>query len=161
MPILRATARQRGLVPRRWPEPGGGDRETPPRRSRHFREAPSRVCVVPASHRPGLSSSRIWEAQPGVQVTLSRAADRAARRNGAALYIKSYCAASAVREAADPEGQRAQLNDQIVQLVLRQVGAHDVPVRPILLAVETEDLAAAARDQTLHPGRESALHRDA
>src|SRR6266513_2805481 len=32
-----------------------------------------------------------------------------------------------MREAADPEGQRAQLDDQIMQFATRQIGLDDIP----------------------------------
>ena len=63
-------------------------------------------------------------------------------------------------EAADPEGQRAQFDDQVVQFAARQVRPDDVPARPVLLGVVAEDLAAPAGNQPLHPGGEDVRHRD-
>src|SRR5260370_22957858 len=61
-----------------------------------------------------------------------------------------------MREAADAEGQQAQLDDQVVQFVARQVAPDALPARPVLLAVIAEDLAAPPRNHPL-PARGAAL----
>ena len=65
-----------------------------------------------------------------------------------------------MREAADAEGQRAQLDDQIVQFAARQVGFDHVPARPILLGVIAEELTATPRHEPLDAGRKRVRDRD-
>src|SRR5438105_8578434 len=65
-----------------------------------------------------------------------------------------------MREAADAERQRAQLDDQVVQFVARQIGSDDVPARPVLLGVIAEDLPAPPGNQPLHARGEGVRHGD-
>src|SRR5262249_61804757 len=65
----------------------------------------------------------------------------------------------AMGKAADPQGQRAHLDDQIVQLALRHMSADHVPAEPIRLGVITEDLTAPAGDQPLNPRGKGVGHR--
>src|ERR1700693_612750 len=65
-----------------------------------------------------------------------------------------------MREAADPERQRAQLDDKVVQFAARQIGLDHIPARPVFLGVIAEELPAPARDQALHPGGKGVRHRD-
>src|ERR1700750_2953900 len=65
-----------------------------------------------------------------------------------------------VDKAADAERQRAQLDDQVVQLALRQMRVDDIPARPVGLRVIAEDLPAAAGDQSLHARGKAVWHRD-
>src|ERR1700719_3229630 len=56
----------------------------------------------------------------------------------------------AVGIVADAERDRAQLDDEVVDLRFGHVGGDDVPVRPVRLGIETEDLTAPTGDQALH-----------
>src|SRR3712207_6911781 len=49
-------------------------------------------------------------------------------------------------EGADAGGRRAQLDDEVGHLRLRDEGLHDVPAVPALAAVEAEDLASPRGD---------------
>src|SRR6516165_8882264 len=66
----------------------------------------------------------------------------------------------AMSETAYPHRQRAELDDQIVQLALRHVGADDVPAGPVGLRIVAEDLTAPAGDQTLYPSGKRIRDRD-
>src|SRR5271168_2771600 len=65
-----------------------------------------------------------------------------------------------MREAADPECQRTQFDDEVVQLALWEIGAHNIPIGPIRLTIEAENLAASPRYQPLDTGGESVRDRD-
>src|SRR6516162_8629870 len=66
----------------------------------------------------------------------------------------------AVSEAADPQCQRAQLDDKVVQLALRHMGADHVPAGPVRFGVITEDLPASAGDEPLHSRSKRVRDRD-
>ena len=63
-------------------------------------------------------------------------------------------------EAADPEGQRAQLDDQVPELGLGHLALDLVPAVPAGLGFEAEDLAAPAADQAVDLGGEIRRHVD-
>src|SRR5689334_18334227 len=64
----------------------------------------------------------------------------------------------AMGEAADTHRQGTQLDDQIVELALRQMGADHIPAGPIGLGIVTEDLAASTGNQPLYPSGEGVWH---
>src|SRR5579885_2383993 len=66
----------------------------------------------------------------------------------------------AVAEGADAERHRAQLDDEIMQLGLRNIGGCSVPVRPVWLGVEAQDPPAPPGDKALHLGGEGGRHRN-
>src|SRR5690348_18002904 len=64
----------------------------------------------------------------------------------------------AMGEAADTHRQGTQLDDQIVELALRQMGADHIPAGPIGLGIVTEGLAASTGNQPLYPSGEGVWH---
>src|SRR5262245_58499951 len=57
-------------------------------------------------------------------------------------------------EGANAHRQRAQIDDEVVKLRLRQIGIDLVPALPALLRGEAEDLAAPTADEAMDARRE-------
>src|SRR5260370_26643299 len=130
------------------------------RRSRRCRAIPSRACCGSALCRLADLPRSMWAAPcPPPSHALATRSPRLLRRllllgrddllglsAGQFLHMVEM-----MGEAADAEGQGAQLDDQIVQFAARQVGPDDVPAGPVLLGVIAADLSAAPANQPLHP----------